>query len=70
MAYESVNPFDGKSVKKFETLTDEQLESKIKTATACYQTWKKKSYAERAHIVAKAAKLMRENVDKFAKRNG
>jgi succinate-semialdehyde dehydrogenase/glutarate-semialdehyde dehydrogenase len=67
MAYESVNPFDGKSVKKFETLTDEQLEAKIKTATACYQTWKKKSYADRAHIVAKAAKLMRENVDKFAK---
>ena len=27
MAYESANPFDGKSVKKFETLTDSQLET-------------------------------------------
>ena len=67
MAYESVNPYDGKTLKTFTTLTDAQLEAKIKTATACYQTWKTKSYSERAVIVAKAANLMLENVDRFAK---
>jgi len=67
MAYESVNPNDGTTVKKFEELTDDQLEAKITTAEACYKTWKKKSYSERAVIICKAAKLMQENVDRFAK---
>ena len=67
MAYESVNPYNGKSVKKFVELTDEQLETKIAKAASCYETWKKKSYAQRAAIVAKAAELMHADVDKFAK---
>jgi len=67
MAYESVNPYDGKSLKKFEELTNEQLETKIAAAAVCYQTWKKKSYQERAVIVAKAGELMRTHVDQFAK---
>jgi succinate-semialdehyde dehydrogenase/glutarate-semialdehyde dehydrogenase len=36
MAYESINPYDGKTVKTFPELTDEQLEKKIATAAACY----------------------------------
>lgn len=67
MAYESINPNDGKTVKTFPELTDEQLEKKIATAAACYQTWKKTPYAKRAAIVAKAGELMRQNVDRFAK---
>ena len=32
MAYQSVNPADGKTVKKFDEITDKQLESKIAAA--------------------------------------
>ena len=67
MAYESVNPYDGKTVKTFSELTNEQLEKKIATAAACYETWKKTPYSKRAVIVARAGELMRANVDKFAK---
>ena len=66
MAYESINPYNGKTIKKFDELNDEQLEKKIATATKTYETWKKLSYAKRAVIVAKAAELMRAQVDKFA----
>ena len=66
MAYESTNPFDGKTVKKFDELSDEQLEKKIATAAKTYETWKKTPYAKRATIVAKAAELMHAQVDKFA----
>ena len=66
MAYESVNPYDGKSVQKFAELSDAELEVKIAKAASCYETWKKKSYKERAAIVAKAAELMHADVDKFA----
>jgi len=34
MEYQSVNPFDGKTAKTFEPLTDAELEAKIAAATA------------------------------------
>jgi len=65
--YESVNPFDGKTLKTFVDTTDAQLEGKIATAQACYQTWRRKTYAERAIVVAKAAELMHARFDEFAR---
>jgi succinate-semialdehyde dehydrogenase/glutarate-semialdehyde dehydrogenase len=67
MEYESVNPFDGKTLKTFAVTTDAQLEQKIATAQTCYQTWRHKTYAERAVIVAKAAQLMRAGFEDYAR---
>ncbi|MGO9634553.1 MAG: NAD-dependent succinate-semialdehyde dehydrogenase [Steroidobacteraceae bacterium] len=67
MSYQSINPFDGKTLKTFETLSDSQLEAKLATAASCFKTWKHKSYKERAVIVAKAAELMKTHVDDFAR---
>jgi len=64
--YQSVNPFDGKTLKTFEELTNAQVDAKIATAQACYETWRHTSYAQRAVIVAKAAKLLHERADEFA----
>jgi len=66
-AYQSVNPCDGKTFKAFEELTDAQLETAIKTAAACFETWRHKTFAERAIIVTKAATIMRERMDEFAR---
>jgi succinate-semialdehyde dehydrogenase/glutarate-semialdehyde dehydrogenase len=67
MTYQSVNPFDGKVAKTFPELTDAQLETAIQTAATCYETWRHKSYAERAKVVAKAAELMHTRADEFAR---
>jgi succinate-semialdehyde dehydrogenase/glutarate-semialdehyde dehydrogenase len=64
--YETVNPFNGKTLKTFQTLTDAQLETKLAAATACYETWRHKTYAERAVIMHKAARLLHEQADAFA----
>ncbi len=66
MTYQSLNPATGKLLKKFEEVTDKELEAKIAAAVACYETWRHKSYAERAVIVAKAAALMHAKADEFA----
>lgn len=66
MAYSSVNPFNGKLLKIFDRLTEKQLEEKLAAADTCYKTWKHTSYAERAKIVANAARLLGERVDEFA----
>jgi len=67
MAYSSVNPFNGELLQKFEMLTDAQLEEKLAAADSCYRTWKHTGYADRAAIIANAAKLLRERVDEFAR---
>jgi succinate-semialdehyde dehydrogenase/glutarate-semialdehyde dehydrogenase len=66
MSYQTVNPFDNKLVKSFEEITDQQLEAKLALATACYATWKTKTYAERAKVVLRAAKLLHEQATHFA----
>ena len=66
MTYQSVNPSTGKTLKTFKTLTDTQLEAAIATAATCFETWREKTYAERAIVVAKAAALLHERADEFA----
>nr|WP_198984568.1 NAD-dependent succinate-semialdehyde dehydrogenase [Herbaspirillum sp. ASV7] len=67
MSYESVNPYDGTVLQSFEEMTDRQLEAALATAAACFEIWNKKSYGERAVIVARAAVLMRERTEEFAR---
>ena len=67
MAYQSVNPYDGKILKTFEELTDKQLEMALATAATCFETWRHTSFAERAAVVAKAAAIMRARIDEFAR---
>ena len=67
MTYQSVNPADGKLLKKFEELTDKELATKLATAASCFETWRHKTYAERAVIVAKAATIMHERADALAR---
>jgi succinate-semialdehyde dehydrogenase/glutarate-semialdehyde dehydrogenase len=67
MSYQSVNPYDGKVSKTFPELTDKQLESSIARAADCYETWRRKTFAERAVIVEKAAAIMHTRADEFAR---
>src|ERR1700735_578386 len=64
--YQSTNPATGKILKKFESLTDAELERKIATAAKCFETWRHKSYAERAVILTKAAAILHDKADEFA----
>lgn len=66
MTYQSINPFDGKTLRTFEEHTEEALEKAIGTAASCYQTWRHKNFAERAVIVGRVAALMQEKVEPLA----
>ena len=67
MSYQSINPYDGRTLQIFEELTDAQLETAIQTAANCFESWRKTSFAERATVVAKAASIMHKRVDDFAR---
>jgi succinate-semialdehyde dehydrogenase/glutarate-semialdehyde dehydrogenase len=66
MTYQSLNPATGKLLKTFEELTDKELETKLATAATCFETWRHRTYAERAVIVAKAAAIMHAKADELA----
>jgi len=66
MSYQSFNPSTGKLVKSFNEITDPEFEKKIAGAAACYASWRHKTYAQRAAIVAKAAGILHERVEEFA----
>lgn len=67
MTYQSVNPYNGKILKTFKEYTDKQLETALKTAATCFESWRQTSFTDRATIAAKAAAIMRERVDEFAR---
>ena len=67
MSYQSVNPSDGKTLKTFAELTDEQLETALQIAATCFESWRRTTFAERAAVAAKAAAIMRARIDEFAR---
>ena len=66
MTYHSLSPFDGKLIRDFDDLTAAEFEMKLAAAQTCFETWRHKTYAERAAIIAKASKLLLEQADAFA----
>ena len=67
MAYQSINPNDGKLGMSFEHLGSAQLETALAGADSCFRTWKQTTFAARAAILRKAASLLRGDVDAFAR---
>lgn len=66
MAYQSVNPYNGKIIKTFSEHSDKQLNSAIQTAESCFREWRHTNYEARAKIAAKVATIMRAQVNELA----
>jgi len=67
MTYQSLNPFDGALIENFSDLSDVDFELKLAAAQTCFEKWRHISYADRAVIIAKAADLLDEQSDAFAR---
>jgi succinate-semialdehyde dehydrogenase/glutarate-semialdehyde dehydrogenase len=63
MTYQSINPFNDKTLRTFEALTGHRLITAVATAATCHESWRRKSFAERAGIVKRVAKLMHQKVE-------
>jgi succinate-semialdehyde dehydrogenase / glutarate-semialdehyde dehydrogenase len=68
MAYQSVNPFNGQLLKKFDQHTDLQMESALATADIAFRkVWSAATFRDRARIVGRAASLMSERKESLAR---
>lgn len=67
MAYQSINPNDGNLLARYHDMDDPALERALSDAHHCFEAWRRTSYIDRASIVERAAKLLLEDVDGFAR---
>jgi succinate-semialdehyde dehydrogenase/glutarate-semialdehyde dehydrogenase len=67
MAIASVNPATGELIKKFEALTDAQVEEKVRRATDTFSTYRKVPFSERARMMVKTAEILEAEKDAFGR---
>ena len=66
--YQTVNPCNGKVLRTFDQHTDQQMERMLAAADKTFrEIWSKKPVRDRAKIIGKAASLMLEQKEKFAR---
>lgn len=68
MAYQSMNPFNGEVLRTFDQHTDQQMEQMLAVADRAFrEVWSRKLVRDRAKVVGKAASLMLDQKEKFAR---
>jgi succinate-semialdehyde dehydrogenase/glutarate-semialdehyde dehydrogenase len=68
MSYQSVNPYTGELLQRFDQDTDAQMECALSTADSVFrQSWSSATFLDRAKIVGRAASLMLERKERLAR---
>ncbi|WP_222194017.1 NAD-dependent succinate-semialdehyde dehydrogenase [Modestobacter italicus] len=64
--YATVNPYTGETEREFPFLETDAIDGVVARAHAAFGDWRRRSVAERAAVVGRAAELMRERQDELA----
>src|SRR5580700_2432045 len=67
MTIASINPATGETLKKFEALSDSQLEEKLQLAVSAFSEFRKTTFPERAARMIKAAEILESDKEKFGR---
>ena len=67
MPLDAVNPATGDTIKSYDEMTPQQTAAAIEEAYTAWKSWRKTSFSERAVPMKKAAAILRERKDAFAK---
>lgn len=67
MAYATINPYTGETLKTFSDATDAEVVTAIAKAHSAFLNWKETSFAARAKVLQKAADILRRDADDYAK---
>ena len=67
MAIQSTNPYTNKVIRSFDEMTDKSVDILLAQSVKTFDTWKQKSYKQRAEVLHKVASLMRNKKEHLAK---
>jgi len=63
----AINPATGKKIRSYPVHNEAQVEAIIARAHACFQTWRRTSFAERREALLKVSQVILDNKDEYAK---
>ena len=66
MAIATINPATGETIKKFDALTDAQVDQKIQRATEAFPKFRRLSFADRGRMMMRAAEILESEKDSLA----
>ena len=66
MAIATINPATGETIKKFEALTDAQVDQKIQRAAEAFPKFRKLSFADRGKMMLRAAEILESEKNSLA----
>lgn len=66
MTFQSIHPYDQTLIAEYEVMGDKAVHSALQKAEKAFGHWRKKTFAERALLLQKAAAIMREQKDALA----
>jgi len=67
MSIASTNPATNEVLKRFDPLSDEQIEQKLQAAADAYRLHRRTSFAERSRCMARAAEILERDTESFAR---
>lgn len=67
MEFKSTNPYNGHVVGQYTALTKQELEDKLNKSRIAFESWRKVPLPERCRLLKKAGKVLRDNVDEYAR---
>lgn len=63
---ESINPATGEQIREYELMSDDKLDSIARNASKAQESWRKRSFDERAKILQNAADILEKKKTEFA----
>jgi len=67
LALVSINPTTGEKIKEYEEMTPEEVSEILQKSNEEFKKWRKVAFNERKKLMLKAAKILRDNKDSYAK---
>jgi len=67
MKVESINPADGSVVATYDVMTDDTVAEVIEACDADHRIWRRTGWSERAELMRRAAVILRERKDAYAR---
>ena len=67
MKFDSVNPYNGKTIGNYKAHTKEKVTDILETAQSTFKSWRMIPLNERTDLLKKAGQVLRDNVEEYAK---
>ncbi|REG90646.1 NAD-dependent succinate-semialdehyde dehydrogenase [Algoriphagus antarcticus] len=62
----SINPYSGKLLAEFQSLTEEDIEKKLSAGSLAFSSWKETDFTKRAELMNNAAVVLKDKREKYA----